>query len=42
MTTEQQRLDESCDRTMHWKRWGPYQSGERKSVTIGAAQAATR
>src|SRR5678815_5228615 len=27
MNAEQRRLEESKDRTNHWKRWGPYLSG---------------
>ena len=30
---EERRLRESCDRTMHWKRWGPYLS-ERQWGTV--------
>ena len=33
MTTEQQRLQASADREVHWKRWGPYLS-ERQWGTV--------
>ncbi|HYR88009.1 MAG TPA: glucosidase [Terriglobia bacterium] len=33
MTAEEQRLDEARDRTVHWKRWGPYLS-ERAWGTV--------
>src|SRR6202521_5671924 len=33
MTPEEQRLDESHQRTKHWKRWGPYLS-ERQWGTV--------
>src|ERR1041384_815800 len=33
MTSEEQRLEESRDRTSHWKRWGPYMS-ERAWGTV--------
>ena len=33
MTAEQRRLDDSRDRTAHWKRWGPYLS-ERAWGTV--------
>ena len=33
MTAEQQRLEESRSRTVHWKRWGPYLS-ERQWGTV--------
>ena len=26
LTAEEQRLEEACERTKHWKRWGPYLS----------------
>jgi glycogen debranching enzyme len=33
MTAEEQRLDESAQRTKHWKRWGPYLA-ERQWGTV--------
>src|ERR1700757_4704229 len=33
MTSEQQRLQASADREVHWKRWGPYLS-ERQWGTV--------
>ncbi len=33
MTPEEQRLEESHQRTKHWKRWGPYLS-ERQWGTV--------
>jgi hypothetical protein len=33
MTEEEKRLEESCLRTVHWKRWGPYLS-ERQWGTV--------
>jgi hypothetical protein len=33
MTREEQRLEESCQRKVHWKRWGPYLS-ERQWGTV--------
>jgi hypothetical protein len=33
MTSEEKRLRESCERTAHWKRWGPYVS-ERAWGTV--------
>ena len=33
MTQEERRLEESCDRKVHWKRWGPYLS-ERAWGTV--------
>ena len=33
MTREEQRLEESRQRTAHWKRWGPYLS-ERQWGTV--------
>src|ERR1700729_1979920 len=33
MTAEEQRLDESHQRTKHWKRWGPYLA-ERQWGTV--------
>src|SRR5215475_1918026 len=33
MTAEEQRLEQSRDRTVHWKRWGPYLS-ERAWGTV--------
>ncbi len=40
MTREQQRLDESRNRTSHWKRWGPYLS-ERQWGTVREDYSAT-
>ena len=33
MTHEEQRLEQSRQRTAHWKRWGPY-LGEREWGTV--------
>jgi Mannosylglycerate hydrolase MGH1-like glycoside hydrolase domain/Glycosyl hydrolase family 63 C-terminal domain len=33
VTPEEQRLEEACQRTKHWKRWGPYLS-ERQWGTV--------
>ena len=33
MTREEQRLEESRERKLHWKRWGPYLS-ERQWGTV--------